>query len=72
MRKVKRWVAECDFVTDEGACDFNERTKKELHISFAKAEAESYQHALAEGHIGAKEVTVERKYRLESEEIVST
>jgi hypothetical protein len=68
---VKRWVAECDFVTAEGACDFNQREKKQLHVSFAKAEGESYQHALDAGHIGAREVTVERKYRLESEEIVS-
>jgi hypothetical protein len=70
MRKVKRWIAECDFVTAEGACDFKDRKKPELHVTFAKAEAESSHHALVYGHIGAKEVTVERKYRIESEEIV--
>jgi hypothetical protein len=71
VRTIKRWVAECDFVTAEGACDFNEREHKELHVSFAKAEGESYHHALSAGHIGAREVTVERTYKLESERIVS-
>lgn len=63
MRRLKRWISECDFVTAEGVCDFNNRTKPQLHVSFAKAEGESYQHALEAGHIGAKEVRRPRRRR---------
>jgi hypothetical protein len=70
-RIVKRWVAECDFLDDTGACPFNEREKPELHVAMDKAIREATSHAQKAGHVGARQVDVRRTYKLEREEVLS-
>lgn len=70
-RTVKRWVAECDVFAMKEPCPFNDRVNPQLHVNAQAAVRESITHAIAAGHVGAREVTVERTYKLEREEIVS-
>lgn len=52
-------------------CKWNERKVPFLHPTPGAAVREARDHGIEAGHVGAREVTVERVYTLASERIVS-
>ena len=61
-RIVKRWVGE-EF---EIGCNWNDRKNPKLHATSAAAVRETRDHAVENGHVGAREVQVKRTYRTRS------
>jgi hypothetical protein len=72
-RTLKRWVGECHAYAGGkplNDCPWNDRKNPKLHLNSDAAQREAIAHAREAGHVGAREVTVERTYTLASERIV--